>query len=211
LAYQRLMEEFEFTQQYLAEQVGKSRSAIANSVRLLGLPEAVQRLLAEDRITSGHARALLGIHEESVCVAAAQRVLDEQWTVRQTEAMVRALKGGRELDDVDVSAKPEAPTAPSGVDAAAGDGVIQVQAVEPASAAPVAPRAPERLSDVDGGVRDDMLTQEVVRSLEEHLGVHIELQDERGVGRLEIHYGSYESLQSILERMGVQVEVGSSG
>jgi ParB family chromosome partitioning protein len=85
--YQRLIEEFRYTQEQLASRVGKSRSHVANMIRLLGLPEAVKLLLEDGRLTAGHARALLGAADPE---ALAQQVLRLDLSVRQTERAAQA-------------------------------------------------------------------------------------------------------------------------
>lgn len=88
-AYQHLIDEFDLTQDRVAERVGKSRPAVTNTLRLLGLPGPVQRLLLEDHITAGHARALLAAPDDTALLAYAKRVVDEDLTVRQTEQMLK--------------------------------------------------------------------------------------------------------------------------
>lgn len=89
-AYQELQEVFGLTQDKLAERVGKSRSAVANSLRLLRLPPAVLALLAEDRLSEGHARALLGLPDTADLVSIAEQVASRGLSVRETEALVKA-------------------------------------------------------------------------------------------------------------------------
>ena len=88
-AYQQLIDEFSLTQEEVAQKVGRSRSAIANSVRLLGLPEAMQHALAGGEISEGHARALLGLSEPAELLAAFAEVVAVGLNVRQTEELVR--------------------------------------------------------------------------------------------------------------------------
>ncbi len=90
VAYQRLAGDFGLTQQQVAARVGRSRTAVTNTMRLLELPDEVRRSLALGEITAGHARALLGLAGDEARIAAWRRVTDEGWNVRQTEAMVRA-------------------------------------------------------------------------------------------------------------------------
>jgi ParB family transcriptional regulator, chromosome partitioning protein len=85
--YRRLIEEFEHTQEELASALGKSRSHIANLLRLLGLPSAVRALLEGGELSAGHARALLGARDPAVL---AKVVVGRGLNVRQTEALVRA-------------------------------------------------------------------------------------------------------------------------
>jgi len=89
--YRQLMEDLSLTQEQAAERVGKSRSAVANAVRLLGLPEAIKSLLSDGMLTGGHARALLPIGDEVIMEDTAQKVLAQGLNVRQTEELARRL------------------------------------------------------------------------------------------------------------------------
>jgi ParB family transcriptional regulator, chromosome partitioning protein len=88
-AYQQLIEEGGLTHDELAEQLGVSRPAVSNALRLLELPPAVHRLLVDERITAGHARALLGLSDPVSMERLAVRVAAEGASVRETEALVR--------------------------------------------------------------------------------------------------------------------------
>jgi ParB family chromosome partitioning protein len=88
-AYQQLLDEFGLKQDDVARRVGKSRSAIANTVRLLQLPPSVQRFVAEGQLSAGHARALLGSSDSSFQQELAQLAVDEELTVREVEDLVR--------------------------------------------------------------------------------------------------------------------------
>ncbi len=87
----RLMDEFGLTQEEASEKLSKSRPAIANSLRLLNLPEEVMSLVKDGFITAGHGRTLLGIDDKSKIHAAAERVAAENLSVRQTEQLVKIL------------------------------------------------------------------------------------------------------------------------
>jgi ParB family transcriptional regulator, chromosome partitioning protein len=87
--YQQLIEDFGLTHEQLSTRVGKSRVAITNALRLFQLPPSVQRLVAEDRLTAGHARALLGTPDRSFQEALARRAANEQLSVRAVEDAVR--------------------------------------------------------------------------------------------------------------------------
>lgn len=91
-AYRQLMDEFELTQEEISSQVGKSRAAIANTVRLLKLPDEVKTALAAGRISEGHARALLSLSSASMQKQAMASIFSHGLNVRQTEAMVRSLQ-----------------------------------------------------------------------------------------------------------------------
>jgi ParB family chromosome partitioning protein len=95
-AYRQLMEDFGLTQEQVAKRVGKSRVAIANTLRLLRASEAVKRALLAGDIREGHARALLTLDNEEAQEAALAVVVKQGLNVRQTEALVRRLAGERE-------------------------------------------------------------------------------------------------------------------
>jgi ParB family chromosome partitioning protein len=86
--YQRLIDEFSLTAQEVAEKVGKDRATIANAVRVLRLPPAVQEMLADGRISMGHAKAILTVKEPAAQISLATKVLDEGLSVRALEAIV---------------------------------------------------------------------------------------------------------------------------
>ena len=92
-AFRELLEELGVTQEILAERLGVSRPHIANTIRLLSLPRGVQELLAEGRISAGHARALLGLPDEEAQVAVALRTAAESLSVREVEELVRTYGG----------------------------------------------------------------------------------------------------------------------
>ena len=88
-AYQQLIDDFHLTHDQVSSRVGKSRSAITNSLRLLGLPPAVQRLLADGQLSAGHARALLGTPDRALPGALAREAVAGGWSVRTVEQAVR--------------------------------------------------------------------------------------------------------------------------
>lgn len=93
-AFQRLAEEFQLTQEQIAERVGKDRSTIANSMRLLKLPPAVREMVEERTLSMGHARALLGLPSDAEIETCARKVMQKGLSVRATEALVKqALRG----------------------------------------------------------------------------------------------------------------------
>ncbi len=97
-AYERLMKTFSLTQEDVAKKVGKSRPAIANTVRLLNLPAEIQRGVIEGKIMEGHARALLGLLDKEKMLLMYKKVLQEGMNVRQVEAKVRELTKVRQMD-----------------------------------------------------------------------------------------------------------------
>lgn len=93
-AYRHLMDDFGLTQEQVAERVGKSRVAVANSVRLLRLPDEIKISLAQGQITEGHARAVLGLDEPDDQRKVWKAILKRGLNVRQTEETVRRLAAG---------------------------------------------------------------------------------------------------------------------
>jgi ParB family chromosome partitioning protein len=104
VALQRLQQEFQLTQQQVADAVGKSRVSVANLLRLIALPEVIKTMLSHGDLEMGHARALLGLSSEDQQVEGARHVVARGLTVRQTEALVRQWLSGKQ--------EPAAPTKP---------------------------------------------------------------------------------------------------
>ncbi len=87
-----LMEDYGLTQEEVARKLGKSRSAIGNSVRLLHLPEKVKKAIKEELISMGHARALLGLSDEKTMIDVLEKIISGDFSVRQTEQYINSLK-----------------------------------------------------------------------------------------------------------------------
>ena len=98
-AYKKLMTEYNLTQDKVAAAVGKSRSAVANLLRLLDLPEKTQALVVSGDLSEGHAKVLLGCIYEEDLEKAAQTVVEKQYSVRQTEALVKRLNDAAEREE----------------------------------------------------------------------------------------------------------------
>jgi ParB family transcriptional regulator, chromosome partitioning protein len=92
-AYQALMDGFGLTKERLARRLGKSRAAVTNTLRLVHLPERIQAILDDGKLSEGHARALLGLETEEQMTRLARRVVDEKLSVRKTEQLVREMLG----------------------------------------------------------------------------------------------------------------------
>ena len=90
-AYQRLIEDYRLTQQQVAEQVDRSRTAATNTLRLLTLPQTLKRAVVQGRISEGHARVLLQLPDRHAQLAVLEQIEREGWSVRQTEERVRRL------------------------------------------------------------------------------------------------------------------------
>lgn len=139
LGYQRLMEEVGLTQEQVAEKVGKSRSTVANVLRLLKLPPRVQASLREGTLSTGHARSLVGVDDPDALLALHREILDDGLSVREVERRTKELREG----------EPEAAPAP------------------PARATPAAPAISERdrlqVEALENRLRDHVATQVRVR------------------------------------------------
>jgi ParB family transcriptional regulator, chromosome partitioning protein len=106
-AYRQLVEVFKLSHDEVARRVGKSRTAVTNTIRLLKLPQTVQSALAEGKISEGHARALLALNTTAAQLAALNTILIKELNVRQTEELARKLNGERAA-----AARPKTPVSP---------------------------------------------------------------------------------------------------
>jgi len=93
-AYAMMAKDFSMTQQEISDKVGKSRSAVANSLRILSLPEDLRDLIEKGGLTAGHARALLSIKDEKKRRYLAEKIVKEKMTVREAEKMASIISGG---------------------------------------------------------------------------------------------------------------------
>jgi ParB family transcriptional regulator, chromosome partitioning protein len=158
-AFERLSREFGLTQEQIAARTGKDRASIANFIRLLKLPEAVQNALESGALSFGHGKVLLGLtgfpeHLER----AAREIIDKQLSVRQTEELVVRL--------------------------------LNPQAAE---------HKQEKTARVlDPNVRD------AERSLEQALGIKVEIRDRKGKGKIILKYGSLEDFDRIVEALAAK-------
>ncbi len=94
-AYHRMLNEFGFTQDMLAQRVGKERSSVANVLRLLNLPPEVQRLIESGQLSTGHAKALLSVENPDAQIQLARRIVDHRLSVREVEEIVVSQTQGR--------------------------------------------------------------------------------------------------------------------
>ena len=99
MGYGALIEKFGLTQDQVAKQVGKSRPAVANMLRLLDLPEEVLEMLRDGAITAGHAKALLALDGEELMIETANKVIERSLSVRETEAMVQRINTMRDTPE----------------------------------------------------------------------------------------------------------------
>lgn len=106
-SFLKLAEEFDLNQEQIAQKVGKSRSAVANKIRLLNLPVEVQKAIIENKITEGHAKAILAIENPEKQRALFEMIMKNNWTVRQTEDKTKevSVKSHKRIVAVDAEAK----------------------------------------------------------------------------------------------------------
>lgn len=107
IAYKRLLQEFQLKQDEIAERVSKSRTAVTNSMRLLKLDERVQQMVIDEKLSTGHARALLGIEDGEQQYQIALKVFDEKLSVREVEKLVKTLSAPKK----EIKKQPELPIA----------------------------------------------------------------------------------------------------
>jgi ParB family chromosome partitioning protein len=92
LAYQKLAQELDYTQQEIAEKVGKDRTSVANYLRLLNLPKEIQENLAKRKISMGHARALITLEDSKLQISVSRQIIQKHLSVRDVEKMIQKLK-----------------------------------------------------------------------------------------------------------------------
>jgi ParB family chromosome partitioning protein len=179
-AYQQLMEDFDLTQEQVAQKVGKSRSSIANTLRLFQLPPSIQRLVAENQLAAGHAKALLGTPDRAFQEELAKRIVAEGLSVREAEEAVR-LHGQPEDGDTEAAAPAPAP-APAG-------------AGEPAE--PKRLRAPGLL-ELEELLADHLATR-----------VNVSMATGGGRGKIVVDFSGLEDLERIYRAMTEGVATAS--
>lgn len=177
-AYQRLMAARGYTQAELASRLGKSRPAVANTLRLLGLHADVQRKVTEGALSEGAARALLALPTADHQVEVAEAAVGEELSVRQVESVVKRIKTG---DAIDV--------------ALAGELAPSSDPVGVATAPKTTPRQGASKS------RDDPQVQALKEELQRSLGTRVTVHDRGGKGSIEVFFDNYGVLDSILERL----------
>jgi ParB family chromosome partitioning protein len=176
-AFQQLVDEFGYTHEQVAGRVGKSRTAVTNTLRLLQLPAGVQRCLADGAISAGHARALLGTPDRSFQEELAKRTVSEGLTVRAVEDAVRHHSAGGDPHDGD-------------------DSGITILPVSPASdAAPAGPGTAVRRRLPAPGVL------ELEDLLSNHLNTRVKVEMGAKRGRVVVDFATLEDLERIYKLM----------
>lgn len=107
LAYSALIDRFNLTQEQVSREVGKSRSSIANMLRLLELPDEVLELVRDEKLSVGHAKVILGLESDEQMIALAEKVIENGCSVRETEKLVKRVLEAKDRDVSEV-VKPDA-------------------------------------------------------------------------------------------------------
>jgi ParB family chromosome partitioning protein len=172
-AYQQLTEDFGLTHEDIADRVGKSRSAITNTLRLLQLPPTIQHLLADGRLSAGHARALLATPDRALQEELARLAVEEGWTVRTVELAVKQGGAPEAPTPTPVAPPADAPTEPS---------------FDGAGVAPTTRLRPPGLLELE-------------ELLASHLDTRVSVQMGAKKGRVGIDFADLEDLERIYRRM----------
>lgn len=173
-AYQQLIEDFALTHEQVAARVGKSRSSISNTLRLMSLPAAIQALLADGRLSAGHAKALLGTPDRAFQEQLARRCAAEGWSVRMVEEAVRD-RGGSDAAEGGAAA----PAADAGGSRPTTDGAGVVEGTKL--------RPPGLL--------------ELENLLAEHLSTRVSVSMGASRGKVVIEFADLEDLERIYHQM----------
>ncbi|MEM9513579.1 MAG: ParB/RepB/Spo0J family partition protein [Actinomycetota bacterium] len=176
-AYQQLLDDFDLTHEQLSGRIGKSRSAISNTIRLLGLPPGVQHLLADGQLSAGHARALLGTPDRELQERLAREAVADGWSVRAVEQAVRGDTGDDQTDD---RSPPDTSTA--------DDSGASTPSVDGAGLAPTTQLRPPGLLELE-------------QLLAEHLDTRVSVQMRARHGRIAIDFADLEDLERIYRAM----------
>ena len=171
----RLMAECKLTQEQAAEKVGRSRVAVTNILRLLNLPDAIQGFIVEGKLNMGQAKQLLGLPKQEQQLEVATAIMENGWSSRMTEQVVRLLKEGKQLKIVREIVEEQAPKAKA------------------------KPAKPKRVPSAN-----DVFCRDFEQRLVELLGTKVKVQpkpeeDGRQGGTIQIEYYSAEELERIYE------------
>lgn len=212
-AYRELMERSGLNQEELAQRLGKSRPAVANSLRLLRLPEETQTLTDQGTLSAGHARTLLGLTDTALIPDAARITVDNDLSVRALERLVNLVNEGLAPDEA--YHRLEAPVEPTGSGDGAGDeadhggtgtgtdsgnGGAGDTGRSPADSSSTK-NAGSTASDGDsrGERRKTVEMEQIEQQLIEHLGTRVIVSGSNERGKIEISYLSMDDLERIVE------------
>lgn len=184
LGLRMLKEEFGLSQDELARKIGKSRSTIANSLRLLALPEIIRAELMLGRISAGHARALLSITEAAAQEELKNRILEQQLSVREAEGLASAWKEHGSFDSVEAQQQHSIGHTPD-----SGETQERPEPIGEARAVGSRPRSARML--------------ELQKRISELLQVRVRMTGAEDKGKISFSYNSREELAALLDRFAV--------
>lgn len=184
LGLQMLKEEFGLSQDELSRKIGKSRSAIANSLRLLALPESIRAELALGRISAGHARALLSITETMAQEELKNRILEQQLSVREAEGLASVWKERGRFDSVEPRQEGDSEQTPD-----SGEAQDRPEQIGEACPGRSRPRSARML--------------ELQKRIGEMLQVRVRMTGAEDKGKISFSYNSREELAALLGRFAV--------
>lgn len=184
-AYQELMERTGASQEELSRRLGRSRPAIANAVRLLRLPPAVQDAVATGALSAGHARALLALNDPAMIEQAAQIIVEDDLNVRAAERIAALAQQGIPLDQARQQI-----AAPSGAATAVPTNPVPEQAI---------PREAARSTDGGTGPTKSLELREFEERLIARLGTRVTIHGSDHRGKIEIAYLSMDDLERVIE------------
>jgi ParB family chromosome partitioning protein len=190
-AYRELMERSGLNQEELAHRIGKSRPAIANSLRLLRLPEETQELANRGDLSAGHARTLLGLEDTSLIADVTRIIAEEALSVRALERLVNLVNEGRAPD--------EALSVLFGSHDAVPASTTSTLESEKTPGSRATDEKPTTLSTTHGAPRKTVEMEQIEQQLIERLGTKVSLTGSNDRGKIEISYLSMEDLERILE------------
>lgn len=196
-AYQSLMETADATQDELAKRLGKNRSTIANALRLLRLPVAVQEAVAEGRLSPGHARAVLSIEDLDRRTSFANELLMQEVSVRLAERAAAYVNAGSEAATALREARQR-------------DGEGHESGSSEQSDRPKTAGSASKAAGTSGAGGKDPHLAAVEQSLLERLGTRVTLRGSESRGKIEIEYLSTSDLNRIVELMGISDAAGES-
>lgn len=195
LSFKRYLEEHHCTQDHLADRLKLNRSTIANLIRLLELPEEVQRAIADGSLSAGHARALLPLGEERVQVAFCRKILGDQLSVRETERIVKEKIADEDEDRLTVYGDERDATPAPDPAAASQNGDAEIE--EPPQPPPT--RAGRAKAERDAEAEHLL---DLAQQLRMALGTKVELSANRqGKGRITIQFNNHEEFERLFDAL----------
>lgn len=185
MAYARLMDEFRYTQDQIAKGLGKSRSHVANLVRLLDLPKFVREQLQSGALSASHARLLIGVGDAA---ALAQAMIERQLNVRQAQELVETAQRAAAAAE-----KAATPGAARIIGLSERAKFTPVTGQKPANANPATTKPGDDGPDAD--------TRDLAKQLSQALGMRVDIAFQGKAGQLTIHYANLDQLDDVLRRL----------